>query len=900
MKEIDFQAIEKKWQKKWEEKKIFEVEVDKKKKKYFLTTPYPYISGSLHLGHGRAVIESDIIARYMRMKGANVLFPMAFHISGMPVLGISMGIKNQDKSMIDLYTGYVSAYVKDKKKVKNIVNSFSDPHKIVNFFIPKMIQECGQFGLSVDWRRSFTSGDFIHQKMVDWQFREYKEKNYLVQGSHPILYSLEDKSSMGEDDIVDGDTFPVDKTQFTLLKFKLKDKFLVAGTLRPETIFGQTNLWVNPKVDYFEAKVGNEIWVLSKECLEKLKYQRNDVVNLGKSKEKLIGQKVIAPGIHREIPVLPSRFVDGDVCTGIVTSVPSDAPYDYISLRELQENKEELKKYKLNLKEIEEIEIIPIIETKKYGDKAAVNIIEREKIFSQDDHRLELLTQEVYKEGFHNGFLNSNCGEYSGMSVSEAKEKMKKYLVRKGEADVMWETSRKAVSRSGGKIIVALLDNQWFLDFNAKGWKEKAFECLREIKLFPETMRKLFEDTFSWLDKRPCARKRGLGTQLPFDKEWMIESLSDSTIYMTLYAIANLIKKYKLQEKNLSKEFFDFVYLGKGEIKKVSEITGVSEKILDEIKESFEYWMPVDHRHTFQLHLSNHLSFMLFAFAGLFDKKYWPKKISFHGLVLSRGSKMSKSKGNTITLLNVKEKFGADVFRFYLTQSTQIEGTFNWIDQEAENAKSSLGKLFLNISEAIKFRKKGNVRALFVSKFNRLKKEANKNIELLKLREYDSIVVYDFLNMSKDAKNVMDSRELGAFYELIVKDWITLLSPICPHIAEELWEKIGGKGFVSLANWPEFDEKKIDEKLEELAKSVDKSVGDILNVIKIVSEKQNREVKKVYLYVIPNEIENYNSKLISRRVGKNVSVFAVNDKKKYDPEGKSSKAKSGKPGIYVE
>ena len=104
----------------------FEVEVDKNKKKFFFTTPYPYISGSLHLGHGRAVTESDIYTRYKRMSGENVLFSLGFHISGTPVLGISTAIKNKDPNKIKLYESYVSAYEKDKKKVKSIV-------KLLNF-----------------------------------------------------------------------------------------------------------------------------------------------------------------------------------------------------------------------------------------------------------------------------------------------------------------------------------------------------------------------------------------------------------------------------------------------------------------------------------------------------------------------------------------------------------------------------------------------------------------------------------------------------------------------------------------------------------------------------------------------------------------------------------------------
>jgi len=102
IKKIDFSKIEKKWQKKWEKEKVFEVVPDKRDK-FFFSTPYPYISGSLHLGHGRAVIEGDILCRYKRMTGFNVLYPMAFHITGTPVLGISAAIKNKDKEKTKLY-----------------------------------------------------------------------------------------------------------------------------------------------------------------------------------------------------------------------------------------------------------------------------------------------------------------------------------------------------------------------------------------------------------------------------------------------------------------------------------------------------------------------------------------------------------------------------------------------------------------------------------------------------------------------------------------------------------------------------------------------------------------------------------------------------------------------------
>jgi len=604
--------------------------------------------------------------------------------------------------------------------------------------------------------------------------------------------------------------------------------------------------------------------------------------------------------------ILPAKFVDPDIGTGVVTSVPGDAPYDYVALRELQEFKDLDKRCGFSvdqIKDIENIEIIPIIKTEKYGDKAGVKVVHDMDVKFQDDKRLKKLTQDVYKEGYHSGILLDICGPYAGMKVAEAKEKMKKDLIAKGGADIMYETSRKAISRSGGKIIVAVLSGQWFLDFNAPGWKDLAYKCLKQIELLPEEKRKGFEDTFEWLDKRPCARRRGLGTPLPFDKNWIIESLSDSTIYMTLYAINNIIRKNKLKRKNLGREFFDYVYLGKGDLKDISKKTGVGGGVLKELRESFEYWMPNDHRHTFELHLSNHLSFMIFAHAGLFPKKYWPKKISFHGLVVSEGTKMSKSKGNLITLLHVKEIYGADTFRFYMTKSSNIDGTFDWREEEAESSRRAVERLALQMKECVKKKKSGKygkIKPIFVSRFNKIIKEASEKIDSMKLREYDNAVVYDMLSLVKDAKNSMSKDELGVFYDMIIADWIKLVSPVCPHIAEEFWKKIGSKGFVSKAAWPAADESKIDEKLEEAERAVDNTVSDIVNVLKIVREKSGKEPEKVFLYIIPKELESYNAERLGKRLGKLVLVFANNDKKKYDPQGKAGKAKPGKPAIYVE
>src|SRR3989304_3213847 len=126
-KEVDSTKVENRWQSRWEKHKLFEADPDKKKPKYFITVPYPYASGPLHIGHGRTYTVTDIFTRFKRMQGFNVLWPMAFHITGTPVISISDRIKEGDKPTIDLYKGYVSLYVNSKRDVDKIVKSFENP-----------------------------------------------------------------------------------------------------------------------------------------------------------------------------------------------------------------------------------------------------------------------------------------------------------------------------------------------------------------------------------------------------------------------------------------------------------------------------------------------------------------------------------------------------------------------------------------------------------------------------------------------------------------------------------------------------------------------------------------------------------------------------------------------------
>ncbi|MEM5814450.1 MAG: leucine--tRNA ligase, partial [Candidatus Aenigmatarchaeota archaeon] len=730
---------EKKWQERWAKEKAFESEPGGKKKKFFFTITYPYISGLLHIGHARAAIEGDTFVRYKRMAGYDVLWGLGSHVSGTPVMGISAAIAGGDKKKTELYKNYVRAYIKDENEVERIVRSFTDPWNIVRFFVPKVQGEYTMLGTSFDWRRSFTSGDPEHQALVTWQFKKYKELGYLTKASYPALFCTVEKHAVAEDDIVDADTDPVEKQEMVLLKFKLDDSYLVAATLRPETVFGQTNLWVNPETEYVKAKVDGEKWILSRPAADKLKAVERKVEVLEKVLgSSLLGKKVLAPGVERQIPILPSKFALPERGSGIVTSVPSDAPYDYMALVDLQKEGQHM-----------EIRPIPIIETKNYGNLCAVKICQELKVKDQLDPKLEEATGMAYKAGFHTGVMMKNCGKYAGLSVAVAKEKIREDLIKEGKADMMYDTSRKAVCRCGGNVIVSMIKDQWFLDFNSDGWKEKAFLCLKGMHIVPETYRKQFEDTFEWLDKRPCARGRGLGTQLPFEKGWVIESLSDSTIYMSLYPIIHKIRELKLKPEQMNDAFFDYICLGKGEPEKIGKAINVQPKELKAMREEFDYWYPVDQRHTHQAHISNHLSFYVFAHSAIYPPVKWPKNISIHGMVISQGSKMSKSKGNIIMLLDAVRNYGADTLRGYMIGSVGMDATFDWSKTEADAMGRNVGSLYSILESAISNRGAGKMTHMgkwFESVFESSLKNATKYLDEMKLREYAKIILYDLPN----------------------------------------------------------------------------------------------------------------------------------------------------------
>ncbi len=816
----DYVNVENKWQKIWLESKIYE-STRKKQKKFFIHFAYPGVSGYLHVGHMRGFTYCDIISRYKRMMGYNVMYPAGFHASGIPSAGFAKKVERRDSTTMKSLKEYG---VSDEQ-----INKLSDPSEVVKYFGDVYVEDYWKkFGFLIDYSRIMSTISDGYKKFIKWQFYKLKEKNLLIQKPHFAPFCPKcgpvavDKS---ETDILKGGTAEI--LEFTTIKFKMNDgTILPAATLRPETIFGVTNMWVNPDVKYLKVKIKDESWILSKEAYEKLVYQINDVKLLNETihGKELIGKTCEIPMINREIPILSGPFADPGVATGIVMSVPAHAPYDWIALVESKED----------------IKPITIIDVKGFGANPAKEVCDKLGIKSQTEtEKLDLATEEVYKKEFHTGYLNENCGEYVGIKISDIKDAVKDELISKNFAIIMREFSEEVICRCGGNVVIKQIPDQWFIKYSDNNLTENSKDHASNMNIFPDDYKNELPGILEWYDDRACIRRGSwLGTEFPFKKGWIIEPISDSTLYPAYYIISKYVNEKKLDPKDMTENFFDYVFLGKGKSKS---------PLWDEIKKDFDYWYPVDINLGGKEHKTVHFPVFLMNHVAIMPEEKRPRGIFVHWWVTQQGrEKISKSKGGAEHINEAAITYGVDAMRIYYSHVGSPFVDIEWDQEAVTKYKNRIANIYKMIEQIAKLEDKTdeNLDNWMKSTLHRTIKKTIDAFENYDLRIATNEIFFECQkNIQWYLKRGGSNKKL---LERFTSIWLKLMAPVTPHIAEELWSK-NNKNLVTNESYPIFDSKEISEKEEVGEYLISEVTDDIAEILKVTKIKP----KKICIYTSP-------------------------------------------------
>ncbi|KPI43510.1 Leucine--tRNA ligase, cytoplasmic [Cyphellophora attinorum] len=910
--------IEKKYQKKWQEDKVFESDaptteeipfgsasasdIRTKHPKYFGTFAYPYMNGTLHAGHSFTVSKVEFTAGFNRLQGKRVLFPLGFHCTGMPIKACADKLvedvrrfgqnferfddeegenvpengvpvaPTQDVNVKEDITKFKSK--KGKAAAKTVktnyqfqtmltmgipreeIHKFSDANYWLEYFPPLAKQDLIDFGARIDWRRQFVTTDAnpYYDAFVRWQMNRLHEANKILYGKRYTIYSPKDGQPCMDHDRTKGEG--VGPTEYTALKLKVKEwapkaqeaigssipkdanVYFVPATLRPETMYGQVCCFVGPNIKYGVFKASEmEYYVVTKRAAWNMCFQGkffpDDESKFPRDQKELqpvvelpgsafVGTLINAPlSVHTDgVRILPMESVSATKGTGVVTSVPSDSPDDFATMRELAKKADF---YGIK-KEWAELKMLPIIDTPAYGNLAAQHLVEKMKIQSpKDTAALAEAKDLAYKEGFYNGTML--VGQFKGEKVTDAKDKVRAALISSNDAFPFADPSGEVISRSADECVVANIP-QWFLNYgiNDPEWQKTVLEYVKSatgLETYAQETENQFVANLEWLNQWACARTYGLGSKLPWDPKFLVESLSDSTVYMSYYTIAHMLHSDRfgktpgtldIKPEQMTDEVWDYIYTRTSDIASVSKTSGLSEEKLRSLRRSFEYWYPLDMRSSGKDLIPNHLTFFLYIHLALFPREYWPVSVRANGHLLLNGEKMSKSTGNFLTLGQATKKFGADATRISLADAGDGMEDANFEEKGANAAIMRLYTLKEWIEGTLKDSElrgeSGSVvwDKLFEDEMHLLVREAEAhyaatNYKLaLKSALYDFQSARDFYREACLSSGIPMSRPTILKY---VELQALIISTIAPHWAEYMYLEVLHKPTsIQLARWP--------------------------------------------------------------------------------------------------
>jgi leucyl-tRNA synthetase len=761
---MDFKNIEKKWQEKWEEEKLFEVNEDSKKEKFYVLSMFPYPSGSgLHLGHALNFVIGDVFSRFKIMNNFNVLQPMGFDALGLPAENAA-------------------------------IKAGEHPQDYTNNSIKNYIKQLKSLGLAYDWSRMVNTADPNYYKWDQWIFLKMFEKNLAYQKESAVNWCPECNTVLANEQVQNGKCWRHEETKVKLkhlkqwflktthyadelseeidnlnwpsktkamqknwigksfgteINFEINGENWPIFTTRPDTIFGVTFMVVSAQ----HKKLFNLVTEEQKSSVEKFLEKLNSVSEKeleNMEKEGVFtGSYAINPINKEKVPVYAGNFVVADYGAGMVMAVPAHDQRDY----------EFAKKYNIEIKQV--------IDGK----------LTKERAFTGE------------------GIL-INSEQFNGINSNIAIEKITKYLEEqeKGKKVVNFRLRDWGISRQrywGTPIPIIHCEKCGAVPVPEK---DLPVELPKDVKF-------------------------GDGNPLTTNEEWINvvcpkcgEKARRETDTMDTFVNSSWYYLRYVDSKN-------------------------NEKIFDEKKA--DYWCPIDQYIGGYEHACMHLIYIRFytkflADLGIINFREPAKKLFHQGMLNGEGGiKMSKSKGNVVLPETVSEKYGIDTARLFLLSLAAPDKPRDWSEKGIQGSLKFINKIFEYFSNT----QFGEDSKQTLSKLNKTIKEVTKeidnfeyNISIIKLRK-----LFEHLE-----KNVVSKDS--------AKKFLKLMNPFCPHLTEELWERIGEKQFLSVEKWPEYDETLIDEQLEKIDDLVEELRKDIIKIKQLAKIDVSKKVK---IFVAP-------------------------------------------------
>ncbi len=831
------------WQAAWAAAGLATGKRDPGREKFFALDAYPGTSGLLHVGHLRGYAYLDAFHRYHRALGHAVLFPFGVHASGLPAVTWAQKVKERDPAVL--------RQLEDAGVPASEHERLTDPDYAAHFIGDSYRQVLRSLGALFDESTYVTTIDDDYRAFVSWQMRTLRALGCVGQAAYfaavcPVCGPLAVDPS--ETDLSSGGD--AETVHFVLVPFRLDDgRTLLAATLRPETVFGVTNLWLSPGSELVVWHRGSEEYLVARAGAERLVEQHGGRVGHPLPTEDLLGRTVGVPFVDRKVPILGSALVDPAIGTGVVMSVPAHAPADAAAVAALPPAQRATLTAPPILIEVDGAAALSASEQalqEGTGTPAERALRATGATGLADRPAVDAASERLYRLEFVRGRMV--VPPFAGVAVREARETVTRQLREAGSSFELQEFSKPVICRNGHAVVIRRVPDQWFLRYGDADWKRTTRARLAELTTWPPEYGRELSGILDWFDDRPCTRKgRWLGTPLPFDPTWVVEPIADSTFYMAYFLVRRFVASGRLATTQLTDAFFDRVFrgIGPGE-------PSVPAALQDEVREEFLYWYPLDLNIGGKEHKNVHFPVFLYTHARLAPDRF-PRGIFVHGWVTGRsGDKISKKEvgsavGAIPPLGDAFARWGPDPLRLYYVTAAVPSSDVEWDPESVDAAADRLRDVQRLVRESAGTGAgPPELDAWLGSQLHRLLGRCRSSMDALDIRGFSEEVYVTLPALVR--RYYARGGAPGELTDRVGRVWIRLLALVTPHVAEELGEG-RFRGLVAEERFPVAEEFPLAPAAEAREEFLDRVEEDLRAVLRPSAERGDPAPDEVVFFL---------------------------------------------------